>query len=183
MTIKLSISVFLLILFCVADIPAQKSKIKSIYTNLSAKNCKTLEQSDEGTGWYRGECPGIGGYKLQVTEGDIRQSIDVVAPGKKKYELNFTGNVSSAFSSVGEKAEWRVIRKGKVFKPTAFIVRFNASENGEDATVLTSYLVVSKITKTRICITDVVKSGANANAEARRLADSSADKPCKVSAN
>ncbi len=180
---KTSISGFLLILFCVIGVSAQKAKIESVYTGLNTNGCKTLEQFDEGAGWYRGECPGIGGYKLQVTEGDIRQSIDVVAPGKKKYELDFMGNVSSAFSSVGEKAEWRVTRRGKTVAPTALIVRYNASENGEDATILTSYLIVTKITKTRICVTDVVKPGTNANEEARQLADLSANKPCKVPAN
>ena len=147
---------------------------KSIYTSLDTKSCKTIEQSDEGTGWYRGECKGAGGYKLEVTEGDIRQSINVVAPGGKIFELGF-GQVSSAFSTVGAKAEWRM--KGKV--PLALIVRFNAS-NPEDSTKSTSYLVVSKISKTESCITDVVNPGKTQNASAQRLADAAAKKPCKV---
>ncbi|MCY7376473.1 MAG: hypothetical protein LH472_10945 [Pyrinomonadaceae bacterium] len=183
MQTKSSTSSFLLMLFFAVGISAQSAGIESIYTDLNAKNCKTLEQSNEYTGWYRGECPGIGGYKLQVTEGDIRQSIDVVAPNKKKYQLDFTSIVSGGFSSVGEKAEWRVTRKGKIITPTAFIVRYNASENPEDSTKITSYLVVTKITKEEICITDIVKPDAKANEEARKLADSSPTKPCKVSEN
>jgi hypothetical protein len=167
------------ILLSVTPILAQTIKYESVYTNLSGKSCKTLEQSDEGTGWYRGECKGVGGYKLQVTEGDIRQSIDVVAPNKKRYELNLTGNVSPAFSSVGEKAEWRVTRKGKTIAPVALIVRYNASENSEKPEQNTSYLVVVKITKNSACVTDVVKPSVNANAEARVLADVSVNKPCK----
>jgi len=162
---------------------AQKSKIESVYTNLDAKSCKTLEQETEGTGWYRGECKGIGGYKLQITEGDLRQSIDVVAPNKSKYELDFTGHVSGGFSSVGAKAEWRVKRKGKTLTPIALIIRFNASENPEDSSILTSYLVVSKVTKNQICITNIVKPGAKANEEARKFADSAADKPCQMAGN
>ncbi len=183
MKTRLPIFSFLITLVFAVGVSAQQSKIESVYTNLNTKDCKTLEQSDEGTGFYRGECPGIGGYKLQVTEGDIRQSIDVVAPNKKIYELDLTGNVSTAFSSVGEKAEWRVTRRGKTVVPTALIVRYNASENPDDSTKLTSYLVVAKIAKTEICVTDVVKPGAKANEEARKLADSAAAKPCKVPAN
>jgi hypothetical protein len=183
MKMNLTIVSILLILFFAVGGSAQKPKIESLYTNLNTKECKTIEQSDEGTGWYRGECKGIGGYKLQVTEGDIRQSIDVIAPNKKKSELDLIGNVSTAFSSVGEKAEWRVTRKGKTITPTALIVRYNASENPDESSKLTSYLVVAKITKNKICVTDVVKPGANANEEARKLADASSAKPCKVPGN
>ena len=147
---------------------------KSVYTSLDTKTCKTIEQSDEGSGWYRGECKGVGGYKLEVTEGDIRQSINVVVSPKKKFELDFS-RVSPAFSSVGAKAEWRM--KGKI--PVALIVRFNASDV-EDETKTVSYLVVSKISKTGSCITDVVNAGKNQNADAQKLADSAASKPCKV---
>lgn len=162
---------------------AQRTKIESVYTNLDEKSCKTIESETEGTGWYRGECRGVGGYKLQVTEGDLRQSVDVVAPNKNKYELDFTGHVSAGFSSVGAKAEWRVVRKGKTITPIALIARFNVSENPADSTIITSYLIVSKITKNQICITNIVKSGAKANAEARRFADASATKPCQSAGN
>ncbi len=172
-----------LVLFFTTGSFAQSVKVKSVYTKLDEKSCKTLESSTENTGWYRGECAGVGGYKLQITEGDIRQSIDVRTPNKKRFELNFTGNVSSAFSYVGAKAEWRVIRKGKRFVPIALIVRFDASENPEDATKTTSYLVVTKITKKEICITNVIKPTAKANEEARQLADLAATKPCKSSEN
>lgn len=175
------ISCVFLTVFLVIGAFAQNSKIDSVYSSLNTKDCKTLESETEGAGWYRGECKGIGGYKLQVTEGDIRQSIDVIAPDKKKYELDFIGKVSSGFSAVGEKAEWRVTGSGKSVSPFALIVRFNVSENPEDSTKNTSYLIVSKITKGEICITDIVKPGAKANEEARRLADSAATKPCMAS--
>lgn len=166
------------ILVCGFTIFAQTKKPESVYTNLNEKFCKTLEQSDEGAGWYRGECPGVGGYKLQVTEGDIRQSIDVIMPNKTRFEMDLTVNVSPAFSSVGEKAEWRVTRKGKSVVPYALIVRYNASENSEKPEQNTSYLVVIKITKNLACITDVVKPSAKANEQARELADASVNKNC-----
>ncbi len=175
---------FPVILFSSICVSAQAKKIQSVYTNLDIKSCKTLESSVDEGGWYLGECRGIGGYRLQITEGDIRQSINVIAPNKKKFELDFYRNVSAAFSSVGAKAEWRVVRsKGKTVTPMALIVRYYVSENPDDSSILTSYLVVSKITKNEICITNVVKSSANANTKARKLADASAIEPCKVSDN
>jgi hypothetical protein len=149
-------------------------KITSVYTNLNDKSCKTLESDTSGAGSYRGRCPGVGGYQLDLLEGDIRQTINVITPAKKTFELNFWYHFSS-FSSVGQKAEWRM--KGKT--PVALIVRFNVADV-EDSTKNTSYLMVSKITKGEICVTNVVAPSKTQNAEAQKLADVAATKPCKA---
>lgn len=149
-------------------------KTTSVYTNLNDKTCKVLKSDSSGTGSFHGRCTGIGGYKLDVLEGDIRQTINVIAPNKKTFELNFWGYFGN-FSSVGEKAEWRM--KGKT--PIALIVRFKVS-NAEDSSKITSYLMVSKITKDDICVTDVVNPGKTQNVEAQKLADSANTKPCKA---
>ena len=153
----------------------QSKKIESVYTSLKADDCKTIKQSDEGAGWYRGECKGVGGYKLEVIEGDIRQSVNVVSPKGKIFELDFM-RVSGGFSSVGLKAEWRT----KAGKPVALIVRFNASENPEDSSKITSYLIVAKISPDVACVTDVVKPAKTQNAQAQKLADAAASKACKI---
>ena len=155
---------------------AKNSKIKSVYTDLADDKCKTTKLNEEEQ-WSEQICEGTAGYKLEVLEGDIRQTINVIAPDKKKYELNMWGVVSSGFSSVGKKAEWRVKKEKGVVKPIALIVRYNVSENPESPEKTTSYLTVTKITKTATCITDVVKPIKNANVKARKLADASADKP------
>ena len=152
--------------------------VESIYTDLAAEKCKTIESDDEGGGWSVQECPGIEGYKLQVTEGDLRQSINVIAPSGGKYELNFTGNVSAAFSAVGDKAEWRVKKVDGKTVPIALIVRFNANEDPENPDKVTSYLTVTKFDGEFICMTDVVKPVKNANVKARELADTAKSKPC-----
>ena len=150
----------------------------SIYTSLDTKNCKTLESDETGAGFYRGECKGVGGFKLEFLEGDIRQSINVVFPDGKKSELEFWTIISGAFSYVGDKAEWRVVKEGKKFKPFALIVRFNASENPDKPEKPVSYLSVSKITGDSACVTDIVKPSKNQNLTARKLADEAANKPC-----
>lgn len=153
-------------------------KVESVYTDLASNKCKTIDSNEE-EGWITQMCDGIGGYKLEVFEADIRQSINVIAPNGKKSELDFQANVAQSFSVLGEKAEWRVDKKDGKTVPIALIVRFNAS-NPNDETKSTSYLVVSKINGNSACVTDVIKPSANANEEARKAADNAAKRPCKT---
>lgn len=157
---------------------ASAQKIESIYTDLSDTKCKTLEFNENEGGDYRGECPGVGGFKLELLEGDLRQTINIVQKAKGTiWELNFW-SIKGGFSAVGDKAEWRVIKKGKTVKPIALIVRFNVSKNMEDSTKNTSYLLVTKIENDSACVTDVVSPSKDQNVKARQLADKSAGKPC-----
>ena len=148
-------------------------QMRSVYTNLGEKACRTIKLTSDEGGSYLGECRGIGGYKLQLLEGDLRQSINVVDPNGRKTELNLW-NVSGGFSHVGPTAEWRMDGK----RPVALIVRFNASENPEEPSRTTSYLVVIKITRGSICITDALRPTRSHNFEARRAAEASAARPC-----
>jgi hypothetical protein len=148
-------------------------QIKSLYTGLTAKDCKATSVPVEDG--YTGICPGVAGYTLELLEGDSRQTVNVMAPDKKKHELEFWSNVSSGFSSLGAKAEWRM--KGKV--PVALIMRYNASENPDDSSKITSYLVVVKISKTDVCIIDIIKPSKTQNIEARKLADTPSKRICQ----
>lgn len=150
------------------------AQFRSIYTDLADTKCKTLELSVDEGGSYRGVCPGVAGFKLEVREGDLRQTIDVITPGRRKFELTFW-DVSGGFSAVGPKAEWRV--KGKA--PVALIVRLNVNENPDDWRKVTSYLVVTKITRNEICITDIFLPSRTQNTDARKAADTAAARPCK----
>ena len=157
---------------------AKSGEIESIYTDLAAEKCKTISSNEEEGGWSVQECPGIGIYKLEVTEGDLRQSINIKSTSGDKWELDFPANVSNAFSSFGDKAEWRVKKTDGKITPIALITRYNAAENPENPEKLTSYLVVAKFEGEFVCITDIVKPMPNANESARELADKSAAKPC-----
>ncbi len=162
--------VVLAVLFC-ASAHAQS---KSVYTSVGEKSCKTIRTEPDEGAEYEGECPGVSGYKLRLLEGDLRQSLDVVTPAKKVHQLAFW-NISSGFSYIGDRVEWRV--KGKT--PVAVIARFNASEDPENPEKRTSYLFVSKVTKDEICVTDVIKPSPTQNSEARKAADSAASRPCR----
>lgn len=167
---KLSLS--LCILFGLAAFAS--GQITSVYTDLIDTRCKTLELDEDEGGSYKGECAGAGGYKLHVIEGDLRQTVNVISPDGKTHELKYW-ELFGGFSAVGPKAEWRM--KGKT--PIALIIRLNVSENPEDSSKTTSYLIVSKITKDEICVTDTLLPTRSHNAEARKAADRAATKPCK----
>lgn len=95
-----------------------------------------------------------------------------------QHSLDLWSVISGGFSSVGAKAEWRLLsQKGKLV-PVALIIRYNASEDPESPNRITSYLAVAKITPSEICITDKIPPGPKANEDARRAADAASTKPC-----
>jgi hypothetical protein len=166
MSKNLSIIAFILLVSTVAF-----AQNKSTYTSLAADKCKVSKESgDDG---YIGICEGVGGFKLEISEGDLRQNIKVISPTKKKFDLNLWG-FYGGFSSVGDKAEWRV--KGTV--PNALIVRFSVSD-AEDSSKTTSYLMVAKVSKTSACVVDVVMPSKTQNADAQKIADKASTMTCK----
>lgn len=160
-------------LACATPLFAYVPPADSVYTDIAPARCKTVEVNEESAGSVQ-KCAGVAGYELLVEDDDLRQSVTVVSPDGKKHPLNYWQVITSAFSSLGEKAEWRVEKKGGKVKPYALIVRVNASENPENPEQKTSYLAVAKITDAEVCVTDKVKT----NEEARQAADASAAKPC-----
>ncbi|HJZ83157.1 MAG TPA: hypothetical protein VKD91_22505 [Pyrinomonadaceae bacterium] len=171
-----------LILLTAATAAAQSNT--SIYTNLNGPQCKTLKQDSSGAGSYEGQCPGVAGYKLLVQEGDLRQNIVVVTPAGKKQSLELWTVVGSSFSSLGNKAEWRVKGTGKKASPVGLIVRYHVADP-EDSTKGTSWLAVVRITDepTQICVTESIPPGADQNRKARDAADNSFAKECKAISN
>jgi hypothetical protein len=178
---KSSLIALVQILLLTTIVSAQSNT--SIYTNLTGRQCKTLKSTSAEGGSYEGQCPGVAGYKLLVQEGDLRQNIIVVTPSGKKQSLELWNVVGSSFSSLGEKAEWRMKGAGAKASPVALIVRYNVA-NPEDSTKKgTSWLAVVKISSdaAQTCVTESIAPGADQNVKARQAADTSASKPCKTS--
>jgi len=156
--------------------------IDSVYTDIADSKCATIAIDEEAGGTTQ-LCPGIAGYALLVENDDARMSVTVVAPNGEQYPLSYWQVVTTAFSTLGPKAEWRVKQQNGEFVPFALIVRVNANES-DDRGVITSYLAVAKITPQSTCVTDKIAPGADMNLRARRAADSSAGRPClKPTAN
>lgn len=156
---------------------ADTGAISSVYTSLAAADCR-VTATDEESESSSSRCPGTAGYVLNVHEGDLRMSIDVITPDGQEHPLNYWSVITSGFSSLGPRAEWRM-RGGR---PIALIVRVNASEDPEDSSRITSWLAVAKITPSAICVTDRIPPSADANEAARHAADQSAARPCRTDA-
>ncbi len=163
----------ILLLACVAPVAAQTNR--SIYTSIGEKQCRTLKSHEAGDDGFEARCRGIGGYSLILSEGDLRQNLTVITPKGAEHSLELWSVVSSGFSSIGPKVEWRLSGKGV---PVALIIRYNANEDAETPNKLMSYLAVAKITANEICVTDRISPGPKANEDARRAADAAASKPC-----
>ena len=151
---------------------------QSVYTSLGEKHCRTVKSAEAGDDGYEGRCRGVAGYTLMLSEGDLRQNITVITPKGAKHSLDLWDVISGGFSSVGPKAEWRTTTRNGKPAPVALIVRYNANEDPEAPTRQNSYLAVSKITATKICVTDKILPGPKANEDARRAADTAATRPC-----
>ena len=150
----------------------------SLYTPLAEKQCKTIRSVDPQSGDYEGRCRGVAGYSLIVTEGDLRQNVTVVTPKGARHSLELWDVISSGFSSVGPRAEWRMAKQDGKPVPVALIIRYNANDDPESPNKQSSYLAVTKISATEICVTDKIMPGAKANEDARSAADAAANKPC-----
>jgi hypothetical protein len=165
-------SAIAVLLSLLAATPAA-APIDSVYSDISGEGCEQVE-FDEDIGKSHMRCPGTAGFKLDLHDFDARMTLDVLTPDGKVHPLDFWQVITSGFSATGDKAEWRV----KSGKPIALIVRLNASENPEDSTRITSWLVVVKITGEKICAVAKIPPSAKANQEARDAADAAASQPC-----
>lgn len=166
MSRTLTIGLFLLLL--AGQIVAQNT---SSYTRLDEKNCRALKANADQGEFYVGMCKGLGGYRLRVTKGEEHQFVDLVTRSGKEYGVGFN---SASYNFIGNTAEWR-LQKGK---PVALILRYNLL-SPETGKVSSSMLVVSKITRAKACVTDLVDAGKTQNIDARKLADRSSGRPCR----
>lgn len=142
----------------------------STYSDLNAKTCTTVSaNADMGASTQK--CGGTAGYSLLVDDFDGRVTVTVLAPNGRKFPLDYSRTITSGFSSLGPKAEWRLDKQGGKSVPAGLIIRvFENSGNGRK----TSTLAVAKITANAVCVTDKVKT----NEEARAAAEAAAGKSC-----
>jgi hypothetical protein len=156
-------------------VPAQAApQLTSRYSRLD--RCTVLERNKDEGGWSVQRCPGLAGYRLRRTEGDLRENLIVELPGGGEANLKL-GEVTGkgGFSSLGDTAEWRGRGRGGAFRPESLIVRFVVVEDAERPERPTSYLLVVALGR-RPCVIGIVPPGANQNARSRRLADAAG--PC-----
>lgn len=134
--------------------------------------CRTIELNEDEGGWSVQLCPGLAGYRLRVTEGDLRQNVVVLLPrgGERSLALS-EATRSGGFSSLGPTVEWRGTGAGRAFRPDALILRYSVVEDAEHPERPTSYLLAVSLANRRPCVTAKVPPGPGQNERARRIAD------------
>lgn len=142
-------------------------------TRLSA--CTLERSAPEEAGFAEHLCPGEGGFRLRLTESDLRQNIHLLAPGGGEHDLGLPALADGAFSSVGDTLEWRGSSSGGAFTPHALILRQSVMENPDPAVPETSYLVVARLGSSP-CVVARIAPGPGQNERAREAAD--ADGEC-----
>jgi hypothetical protein len=146
--------------------------------NSQLVGCKVVRQGQEASHSTR-RCKGLGGYVLLVHDDDDRMSIDVVTPGGKVHPLDLWKVVSTDFSELGKRAEWKL--RGSL--PIALVVQYVVNELAEgrekrtDTPNIVTIWTVAKVTPTEICVTDKFR-GSTARAEASRAAATADSRPC-----
>jgi len=178
---KITFIAFLSILIFLSSLlnaEEMESKFTSSYTSIDEKDCLTLDSDDLGS---IQECESFSDITVKVVEGDIRQSI-ILTRNFKEYILNFQSTITSSFSTLASKIEWRHERDNmKNLK--GMIVRLEVNDNEEDLDATTSLLLVSKITTDQICIIGKILPQDKQNEVARKMLDNSDDIPCLRKSN
>lgn len=137
------------------------------YTGVA--ECPVLESNPEEAGYYLSECPGEGGYKLRVSESDLRQTVAVIAPGGAETQLDLAAVTGGGFSTLGDRVEWRGEERDGAFAPDALIVRHDVVTNPEGNETV-SYLVAVRLAPAP-CVVARITPGPEQNARARAAAD------------
>jgi hypothetical protein len=141
---------------------------RSQLSSINPTKCKLLEENIEEGGWSRRLCDGLAGYKLELTDSDLRQDIIVIPASGQRSELGLTEIVANgAFNAIGKTAEWRGAEPSS---PDALIVRLGVAADPEGKQPDISNLVVARL-KPSACIDAVVPPGLGQNERARAIAD------------
>lgn len=140
--------------------PARASQ----YSPIDDKACPTIEEIEE-TGDWTGLCPGIAGYQLEWSIGDLRDDL-IIIDGKARAQLSIPSLVANgAFDSLGARAEWRGPAGGK---PDVLIVRVHvANAEGKSDS---GRLAVARLTP-KPCLVAIVPPEPGQSDRARAIAD------------
>ena len=141
--------------------PAAGQAIRSAYTLLDLRRCRTLEVIPEGES-VRRRCPGLAGIPLFVNEGDGRSEIDAGHDDRIWESL-------PGFNSIGERIEWR-LSGGRPFA-IIYRLRLAATENAPAGSALIVEAAGHGAGAPNCRIGLVDGALPDANARARTLAD------------
>ena len=177
----------LCVALCVAGViglPSQsaaadaKDRLQSVYTDLSGKNC-TRAEVDKQTGASSRECPGVANFRLIVADDDERMSITVIAPDGTRYPLNYWDVITRSFSTLGQRAEWRIMEHNGSITPVALIVRVNwYDQENLESPKRRSSIAIAKLQRGDTCVVGKIGSVPNGNQLARQIGADAPNRAC-----
>ena len=120
---------------------AEAAGATSRYTSL--KDCKDVESgAAQGEDWAIATCPGLGPWRVRRDYGDAREYLRLTRDPRKGAEPKLIATGSYGFNTLGDTLEWRGTGQGQAFTAAALIFRNSVSENPDDSSKQTSYLLV-----------------------------------------
>ncbi|MES2900373.1 MAG: hypothetical protein V4723_11645 [Pseudomonadota bacterium] len=148
--------------------------VSSVYTDVACKPSRPVAKKPAKKGAKVRlpaaplACPTVAGFRLQVVQQHGRSSVNIIAPDRRIFPLNYWDVVS-----VGGRAEWRVVSTDGKTVPIGLIVpvkSVNAADNKRGA--LQPVLAVAKIGKHTACLVKKIDVHApGAQEDARQHAD------------
>lgn len=150
-----------------APSPATTPAREFRFTSLA--DCPLLESNPEEAGYFLYECPGESGYALRVIESDLRQTVEVVAPGGERTGLELAVGTGGGFSELGDTVEWRGTARDGVFAPDALILRHAVVTDPEGRNEVSDLVAVALAPAP--CVIARIAPGPGQNEQARQAAD------------
>lgn len=144
----------------------------SRYTSLAG--CPVVETDPEPTGFQVSECVGIDGFRLRLIDADARHDLAVIDPAGRETTLALPTMFGGAFSTLGERVEWRGTTDEDRFTPDAMIIRYAVFENPDRPNQPVSYLLAVSLADTP-CVSGSFTPGEQQNLIARAAADRGVD--------
>jgi len=170
---------FILLIFLsfskvVADDDNKTTSINtSSYTSIEQKDCITLDSDNIGSVQ---ECESFEDIGVKVVVGDSRESI-ILTRNEKEYDLELLATFKNIFSSFGSKLEWRhELTNSKNIK--GVIIPLNMSDDPDNLDRTTPYLLVTKITKEKVCVVAKIAPQKEQDEIAIEILDTDEDLPC-----
>ena len=168
----------LLVLFA---LPARAEEIANQVISADVEKCRKFDsvRVDDSEPYAAWICSGVAGYKVTVTDDDLRTTVSVGTNIRRAQKEPAANQSFGPFNSAHERIVWRG-RKGA--KPFAILQRWtiadqeNLDKNGRPSGV--DLFIVTRLPPGPVCHVAYVDASANDEAEAlaRRAADAHARK-------
>ena len=138
----------------------------SRFTKVTDAACPLVEE-DKETGDFSRRCPGIAGWTVLWTSGDLRDDL-TVARGKISKSFGYPSLVAKGpFDAIGETVEWRGPAGGE---PDVLVARVHVAR--PDGSSDSGRLAVARLGD-KPCVVAIVPPGAGQSDRARAIADGS----------